>query len=99
LNLWLYDNEDQSVRQTTFVPTAAIPSSNLVEPEGLRFPSFDDPVIPVWAYRPADGRGSLPTVVFVHGGPEGQEPARSNKIVQYSVNQGSLILPLIARDN
>ena len=92
LNLWLYDIEDQSVRQTTFVPTAAIPSSNLVEPEGLRFPSFDDLVIPVWAYRPANGRGSLPTVVFVHGGPESQETARFNIIVQYLVNRGFLVL-------
>ena len=92
LNLWLYDAEDQSVRQVTFVPTAAIPTSNLVEPEGLRFPSFDDLVIPVWAYRPANGRGPLPTVVFVHGGPESQETARFNIIVQYLVNRGFLVL-------
>ena len=92
LNLWLCDVEDQSVRQVTFVPTAAIPTSNLVEPEGLRFPSFDDLLIPVWAYRPANGRGSLPTVVFVHGGPESQETARFNIIVQYLVNRGFLVL-------
>ncbi len=92
LNLWLYDVEDRSVRQVTFVPTAAIPSSSLVEPEGLRFPSFDDLVIPVWAYRPANGRGPLPTVVFVHGGPESQETARFNIIVQYLVNRGFLVL-------
>ncbi len=92
LNLWLYDTEDQSVRQATFVPTAAIPQSNLVEPEGLRFPSFDDLVIPVWAYRPANGRGPLPTVVFVHGGPESQETARFNIIVQYLANRGFLVL-------
>jgi dipeptidyl aminopeptidase/acylaminoacyl peptidase len=92
LNLWLYDNEDQSVRQVTFVPTAAIPTSNPVEPEGWRFPSFDDLVIPVWAYRPANGRGPLPTVVFVHGGPESQETARFNIIIQYLVNRGFLVL-------
>src|SRR2546425_10202174 len=92
LNLWLYDVEDQSVKQVTFVPTAAIPPSDLVEPEGLRFPSFDDLVIPVWAYRPADGRGPLPTVVFVHGGPESQETARFNIIIQYLVNRGFLVL-------
>jgi dipeptidyl aminopeptidase/acylaminoacyl peptidase len=92
LNLWLYDIEDQSVRQVTFVPTAAIPPSNLVEPEGLRFPSFDDRVIPVWAYRPANGHGPLPTIVFVHGGPESQETARFNIIVQYLVNRGFLVL-------
>jgi dipeptidyl aminopeptidase/acylaminoacyl peptidase len=92
LNLWLYDAEEQSVRQVTFVPTAAIPPPNLVEPEGLRFPSFDDLVIPVWAYRPTNGRGALPTVVFVHGGPESQETARFNIIVQYLVNRGFLVL-------
>jgi dipeptidyl aminopeptidase/acylaminoacyl peptidase len=92
LNLWRYDIEDRSLIQATFVPTAAIPPSNLVEPEGLRFPSFDDLVIPVWAYRPANGRGPLPTVVFVHGGPESQETARFNIIVQYLVNRGFLVL-------
>ncbi|TMI14026.1 S9 family peptidase [Candidatus Bathyarchaeota archaeon] len=92
LNLWLYDVEDQSVRQVTFVPTAAIPPFDLVEPEGLRFPSFDDLVIPVWAYRPANGRGPMPTVVFVHGGPESQETARFNIIIQYLVNRGFLVL-------
>ena len=92
LNLWLHDVEDQSVKQVTFVPTAAIPPADLVEPEGLRFPSFDDLLIPVWAYRPADGRGPLPTVVFVHGGPESQETARFNIIIQYLVNRGFLVL-------
>jgi dipeptidyl aminopeptidase/acylaminoacyl peptidase len=92
LNLWLYDTEKQSAKQITFVPTATIPQSSLVEPEGLRFPSFDDKVIPVWAYRPSNGRGPLPTVVFVHGGPESQETARFNIIVQYLVNRGFLVL-------
>jgi len=31
---------------STFVPTAAIPPSNLVEPEGLRFPASTTLVIP-----------------------------------------------------
>ncbi len=92
LNLWLYDIEGRSVRQATFVPTAAIPPSSLVEPDGLRFPSFDDLVVPVWAYRPANGRGPLPTVIYVHGGPESQETARFNIIVQYLVNRGFLVL-------
>src|SRR2546428_1908900 len=47
LNLWLYDAEARSVRRSTFAPTAAIPPSNLGEPEGLRFPSVDDLVIPL----------------------------------------------------
>jgi dipeptidyl aminopeptidase/acylaminoacyl peptidase len=92
LNLWLYDAESRSARQVTFVPAASLPRSSLVEPEGLRFPSFDDMVIPVWAYRPSSGRGALPTVVFVHGGPESQETARFNIIVQYLVNRGFLVL-------
>ena len=92
LNLWLYNSEDQSVKQITFVPKAGLPHSSLVEPEALRYPSFDDLLIPVWAYRPVDVRGSLPAVVFVHGGPESQETARFNIIVQYLVNRGFLVL-------
>jgi dipeptidyl aminopeptidase/acylaminoacyl peptidase len=92
LNLWLYDTGDKSVRQATYVPSAGISSTSLVEPEGLRFPSFDDQLIPVWVYRPASGRGPMPTVVYVHGGPESQETARFNIIVQYLVNRGFLVL-------
>ena len=92
LNLWLYNTEDQTVKQITFAPTASLPQSSLVEPESLRYPSFDDLLIPVWAYRPADARGPFPTVVFVHGGPESQETARFNIIVQYLVNRGFLVL-------
>ncbi len=92
LNLWLYDVETQAVRQVTFAPCSSIPSSDLVEPEGLRFPSFDDLVIPVWAYRPVDGHGPLPTVVYVHDGPESQESAKFNVVLQYLVNRGFLFL-------
>jgi dipeptidyl aminopeptidase/acylaminoacyl peptidase len=92
LNLWLYNAEDGTFKQITFVPTAAIPQTSLVEPEGLRYPSFDDLVIPVWAYRPTASHKPLPTVIFVHGGPESQETARFNIIVQYLVNRGFLVL-------
>jgi dipeptidyl aminopeptidase/acylaminoacyl peptidase len=92
LNLWLYNVEDRTTKQITFVPTASIPQTSLVEPEGLRYPSFDDLVIPVWAYRPTASHNPLPTVIFVHGGPESQETARFNIIVQYLVNRGFLVL-------
>ena len=92
LNLWLYNIEDETVKQITYVPAASIQESSLVEPESLRYPSFDDLLIPVWAYRPFDSHGLLPTVVFVHGGPESQETARFNIIVQYLVNRGFLVL-------
>lgn len=92
LNLWLFSVEGQSVKQITSVPAASILTSSLVEPESLRFPSFDDLLIPAWIYRPLRGRTPLPTVVFVHGGPESQETARFNVIVQYLVNRGFLVL-------
>jgi dipeptidyl aminopeptidase/acylaminoacyl peptidase len=92
LNLWLYNVEDESIKQLTFVPKSSIPTSDLIEPESLRFPSFDDLLIPVWAYRPINGLRPLPTVVYVHGGPEGQETARFNIVVQYLVNRGFLVL-------
>ncbi|HZD12202.1 MAG TPA: alpha/beta fold hydrolase [Candidatus Binatus sp.] len=37
-------------------------------------------------------KGPLPTIVYVHGGPESQETARFNIAIQYFVNHGFLVL-------
>jgi dipeptidyl aminopeptidase/acylaminoacyl peptidase len=48
----------------------------LVEPELVRYTSFDGLEIPAYYYHPADERrrnaAGMPVIVFVHGGPESQ---------------------------
>ncbi len=92
LNLWLYDSRSGSVRQLTFAPKAGIPQESLIEPAMERYTSFDGLEIPVLVYTPPESTGPLPTVIYVHGGPESQETARFNVAIQYFVNQGLLVL-------
>ena len=91
-NLWTYDCIDGRVRQITFVSLAGIPKQTLVEPSRTKFPSFDGLKVPVLVYRPLGSSGPLPTVVYVHGGPESQETVRFNIAVQFFTNHGFLVL-------
>ncbi len=92
LNLWLYASGQPGVKQLTSVPTGGIPSAAFVEPRHEKYPTFDGLQIPVLVYKPENARSLLPTVVYVHGGPEAQEKARFNIITQYLANHGFLVL-------
>ncbi|HET7405381.1 MAG TPA: alpha/beta fold hydrolase, partial [Candidatus Bathyarchaeia archaeon] len=92
LNIWQCDLTSRKVSQLTFVPTGGIPPDAFIEPRHETYSSFDGLKIPVLVYEPKDRKGPMPTVVFVHGGPESQEKARFNIIVQYLANHGFLVL-------
>ncbi len=53
-------------------PPADLPGS-LVVPALERFSAADGLPLEAWVYRPPGTTGPVPTVVFLHGGPEGQE--------------------------
>src|SRR2546425_10464940 len=46
----------------------------------------------VLVYRPHVSSGPLPTIVYVHGGPESQETVRFNIVIQFFANHGVLVL-------
>jgi dipeptidyl aminopeptidase/acylaminoacyl peptidase len=81
-----------SVRQVTFSSRAALPGSAFVEPETVTWPAHDGLSIPGLWYAPAGASGPLPTVVHVHGGPEGQARPSFNPVIAYLVNQGFGVL-------
>jgi dipeptidyl aminopeptidase/acylaminoacyl peptidase len=91
-NIWTYDSRDGRIRQMTSVSLAGIPKHTLVEPSRTKFPSFDGLKVPVLVYRPYLSNKPLPTVVFVHGGPESQETVRFNIAIQFFTNHGFLVL-------
>jgi len=68
----------------------AIAPDDLVEPEVVRFASYDGVEIPGILYRPhaADPSNKVPALVWVHGGPGGQSRVGYNALVQYLVNHG-----------
>ena len=63
-----------------------IQANRLVEPELIRYPTFDGRTIPAFVYRPS-GSGPHPVIVSIHGGPEGQARPTFSATTQYYVNE------------
>jgi dipeptidyl aminopeptidase/acylaminoacyl peptidase len=55
----------------TFSEVGGLDTSTFIEPELVRYQSFDGLSVPAWVYKPA-GKGPFPVVVSIHGGPEAQ---------------------------
>lgn len=91
-DVWIYDLRTRELRQLTHSSRAGLVQSSFVEPELIRFKSFDGRQIPAWYYRPQRAQGRLPVIVSVHGGPEGQERPTFNAIYQYFLARGYAIL-------
>ena len=63
-----------------------------VEPELVRFESFDGLSVPAWVYRP-EGKGPFPVVVSIHGGPESQaRPAFSSTYQMWLAKLGVAVV-------
>lgn len=51
-DVWVYDLQTSALAQLTHSSRAGIPQSTFVEPELVRFKSFDGREIPAWYFRP-----------------------------------------------
>ena len=93
-NLWVADAEDGSARQITFASVGAIPTSAMVEPSIVHYPTFDGRMVPAYLFRPlgAAADGTSRAVVSIHGGPESQARPGFDPLVQYLVNRGYVVL-------
>jgi len=80
-------------RRLTTSLNAEIDPQNLVEPEVVRFASYDGVQIPGVLFKPlgASAARKAPAVVMVHGGPGGQSRLGFNALVQFLVNHGYVI--------
>ncbi len=92
-DIWMLDVENGALAQATRSATGGLSCASFVEPRLVRYPSFDGREIPAFLYTPA-GREAhvLPTIVYVHGGPESQYRPTFNPIVQYFVACGYAVL-------
>jgi dipeptidyl aminopeptidase/acylaminoacyl peptidase len=84
-------------RQLTHSSRAGIPFGQFVEPEPVRYKTFDGRMIPAWWYPPAPGsRGDEgrppPVIVYPHGGPEGQTRPSFNALFQFFLQHGYAVL-------
>lgn len=51
-DVWLYDLKTRALSQVTHSSLAGIPQSSFIEPELIRYKSFDGREIPAWYYKP-----------------------------------------------
>jgi dipeptidyl aminopeptidase/acylaminoacyl peptidase len=96
-DVWLYDLRTRKLEQVTRSSRAGIPQSSFVEPELIRYKTFDGREIPAWYYKPRNTQAgganrSLPVIVSVHGGPEAQERPAFNPTYQYFLSRGYAVL-------
>ena len=96
-DVWLYDLKTRRLQQVTRSSRAGIPQSSFVEPQLIRYKTFDGREIPAWYYRPSNiqingADHPLPVIVSVHGGPEGQERPAFNPTYQYFLSRGYAVL-------
>ncbi len=76
-DVWLYDIGARSLARITHSSRAGIPQETFVEPELVRFKSFDGREIPAWYYRPQTVnavRGVVPSNTTVVVNSNGSNP-------------------------
>ncbi|HKL62737.1 MAG TPA: S9 family peptidase [Woeseiaceae bacterium] len=67
-------------------------TDTFIEPELVRFESFDGLSVPAWVYKPR-GEGPFPVVVSIHGGPESQaRPAFSSTYQMWLAKLGVAVV-------
>jgi len=89
-DIWVFDINKQEISQLTFSDKAGIPPESFVEPELIKYKSFDDLEIPAFFYKPKN-KEKFPAIIMVHGGPEAQARPKFNPIYQYLLNEGFAI--------
>lgn len=80
-----------SNEQLTHSGRAGLPFSEFIEPELIKYKSFDNLEIPAWWY-PAKPQAAGPVIVYPHGGPESQTRPNFSALFQYFLARGYSIL-------
>jgi len=88
-NVYVFDVRGGEAERWTRASTAGIPRDSFVDPELVRYPTFDGREIPAFFTEPDDaGDGDTPVIVDIHGGPESQRRPSFSAITQYFVANG-----------
>jgi dipeptidyl aminopeptidase/acylaminoacyl peptidase len=73
-DVYSYDVDGGKLDRWTEGETGGLDTSTFVEPELIRYKSFDDREVPAFVYRPDPSKfpGPRPVLIDIHGGPESQ---------------------------
>ena len=88
-NIWTYNFKTKAFAKLTESPHAGVDFQAMVEPELVKFKSFDGLELNGWLYKPKNSQGPFPTVISYHGGPEGLSGPNFNITAQLMVRQGT----------
>ena len=92
-NVYQWHLHDSHVTPITAAGQGGLPADAFVEPDLIRYPTFDEQHIPAFLYRPKHA-GPHPIIVDVHGGPESQSRPEFKALEQFLVNSGyALLIP------
>ncbi|WP_135302217.1 S9 family peptidase [Haloarcula amylovorans] len=93
-NVFVIETATGESERWTHASTAGIPQETFVEPEVVRFESFDGREIPALLSLPpeADEDGTAPVIVDIHGGPESQRRPSFAGLTQYFLSRGYAVL-------
>ncbi|MFC6826313.1 S9 family peptidase [Halopelagius fulvigenes] len=89
-NVYVVDAKTGEAERWTRAATAGIPRESFVEPELVRYPTFDGREIPAFFSLPQTdtGEGDTPVIVDIHGGPESQRRPSFSAVKQYFLAHG-----------
>lgn len=95
-DIWLYDLAQAAPVQVTHSPRGGLNPQTFIAPQPVSFESFDGLRIPALWFLPSDAPDTLPgdklpTIVYVHGGPESQFRYIWNPMFQYFLQRGFAI--------
>jgi dipeptidyl aminopeptidase/acylaminoacyl peptidase len=76
----------------TYSEVGGLPTDSFVIPELIHYETFDsvndEPrMIPSFYYKPKDGKGPFPVLIYIHGGPESQYKPYFSSLLQYYLNE------------
>lgn len=84
-DVWTVELGNQAITRWTQSEPGELDPARLVEPQLVRFTSFDGLTVPAFVYRPKNAApdAKLPVIIDIHGGPEAQTRPSWNPGAQY----------------
>ena len=82
------DVEDDDAAVTPMLPATLRAAEHLVDPVLHHFPGEDGLPLSGWLFRPTGAFGAVPTLIWLHGGPEAQERPIFQPLFQALLTEG-----------
>jgi dipeptidyl aminopeptidase/acylaminoacyl peptidase len=87
-DIYAYLMERDKLTTITHSGNGGISPDTFVEPELVRYPSFDGREIPALFFKPTVSQEKMPAIVYVHGGPATQARPDFSPVIQYFLSRG-----------